>query len=248
MRLLELVQLIMADLSLEEVENFEDSEEATQVALFIRDTFYNVMGSSDWRFNEKMISLESYANNSKPVLMRLPPNVVNIGKVQYLDEETGNMTTVKYIEPELFIEELGERNVGTNVKTYTGCVGESAVPIKVFTNRSPRFYTSFEEDVLCFDSFNQKYDDNLQTHKSLCWAYQMPVFQIDNDFEIDMPEDFFWSYFVPEVKIVCAMKLLETVNQKDISDAKRGRSRAFNKSSKVPHEGSWMNKSPYGRK
>ena len=225
MILLTIVQNIMSSMSLEEVNSIEEVPESIQIAEIVRETYNEILAHREWDFLKETFSLEASGSSAKPVLMAIPSNVSDVKLIKYLDENDSKYKDVAYVSPEEFIE-LTNSRVRQGTK-YTGLVKQVEVGLYIFTNKQPEYFTTFDGKNIIFDSFNSEHDTTLQASKTLCHGTRLPTVQIDDDYEIDMPEEMIWSYLLPECKSVASINILQTANAKEEQRSRRGRFRMY---------------------
>lgn len=236
MTLLDLVQNIMSSLSLEEVNSIEDTPESVQIATTAQETFYAILADREWEFLNKTFSLDASGDNLKPILMTLPSNITDLRALQYLDEDDGKYTDIAYLAPEIFLEKLNQRELGGTITEFSNILNQANVSLKVFNERQPKYFTSFDENVLVFDAYNTTYDVTLQSSKTLCYGTELPTFEITDEYVIPIPDEMIWSYFLPETKSTCNLNLLQTVNQKEEQKSRRGRWRMYHAHPKTTND------------
>jgi hypothetical protein len=227
MILLNVVQNVMSSLSLEEVNSIEEVPESVQIAEIVKETYYEVIAHREWEFLRETFSLTASGDNNKPVLMTMPKNVTDLQTVRYFNTEKDVYEEVEYLSPEEFLELNSGVKLSDDVEQYTDLVKQVDAVIRVKNNKQPEYYTSFDEENVIFDSYNSAYDTTLQSSKTLCYGSKRPVFIIEDDYEIDMPEEMIWSYLLPEVKSVASINLLQTSNAKEEQRSRRGRFRMY---------------------
>jgi hypothetical protein len=245
MTLLEAVQNIMSSFSLEEVNSIDEVPESLQVAEVIRETYYNIISQREWDFLKETFSLVASGSTSKPVKMKIPADVNYVKFVKYQNED-GKYVDVQELEPEDFLEVLNERSL-TATEQVTGLVKQLNFPVNIYTDRQPKYFTTFDDEYVIFDAYDSNLDDTLQEAKTLCYGTRAPVFSIDDDTVIDMPEEMVWSFLIPEVKSVASVNLLQTVNSKEEQKSRRGRFRAYHSHPKTSNVVD-RKKATYGRK
>jgi hypothetical protein len=236
MTLLEVVQNIMSSFSLEEVNSIEDVPEALQIATVVKETYYDIIAHKDWEFLNKTFPLDSSGDLGKPVIMRIPSRVAFIEFLKYYDTNKGMYTDVEYLSPEDFVNLLGTRKVGGSVVEVAGLVQNVTAKFKIYNDRQPTYYTSFNEQDLIFDSYDSVQDSILQGGKSLLKGNVHPSFMLTDEYEIEMPEEMIWSYLLPESKSVASVNLLQQLNEKEEQRSRRGRHRMYHSHPKTTDE------------
>lgn len=227
MKLKEIVQNVMSAFSLEEVNSIEEVPESIQIAEIVKETYYEIISHREWEFLNTTFSLLASGDNTKPVLMTIPSSVTEIKSLRYLDEKTNKYEDVLYLSPEDFLNNMNGISSGDNVDSITGLLGQANIKVKVFNDRQPKYFTTFDESVVIFDAYNSDYDVTLQESKTLAYGNKYVTFLIDDDYEVFMPDEMIWSYLLPEVKSVASVNILQTVNQKEEQRSRRGRFRMY---------------------
>lgn len=214
-------------MSLEEVNSIEDVPEATQIAEIVRETYYEITAHREWEFLKETFSLEASGSLSKPVTMTIPDSVSDVEFIKYLDNKTDKYEDVVYVSPEAFLEANNDVKIGANVDQLTGLTKQLNIIFRIYNDKQPTYYTSFDQKTVIFNAYNNEYDNTLQESKTICHGTKQVVFMLDDDYEIDMPEEMIWSYLLPEVKSVASVNLLQTVNSKEEQRSRRGRFRMY---------------------
>lgn len=225
MSLLDIVQEILSDMNSDNVNSISDTIEATQVANIVRRTFYNLFNDRIWPHQAKLIRLNSSADSTRPTHMNMDENVINIEWVKYdIRREIGDpikYRTIEYKTPSEFLAWVMERDASkSNMMTV---IDYNGTPLIIQTDAAPSFYTSFDDEHLVFDSFDNTMDSILQHSKTQVYAQVEPEFRLEDSFVPDMPSKVF-PYFVNEAKSVCFLKIKEVFSQKDEQASNRQKS------------------------
>jgi hypothetical protein len=101
---------------------------------------------------------------------------------------------------------------------------ESSVSLLILNDTAPTYYTSFNNDVMVFDSYDSAVDSTLQTSKVQCYGYREPVFTLADTFVPDLPSKAF-PYLLSESKSVAFNVLKQSANPKEEQRATRQRRR-----------------------
>ena len=243
MTLLDVVQNIMSALSLEEVNSIEDRVESVQIAEIARETYYQIMSDKDWSFSQKLFSLSSLNDANLPVVLAVPANVTNIEYVKYKNVTKDKTEAMIQLSPEDFLSMLDERS--SNVANIT-LVTYETFDLKIRNDKSPEYFTSFDQTNIVFDSFESNVSSTVQAAKTLCLGTVVKPFSVEDDFEIPLPEDMLWTYFLPEVKSIASINILQQANNKEQQRSNRGRWRSYYANPKTKKEGKYF--PDYGRK
>jgi hypothetical protein len=189
--LLEIVQDILSDSDGDEVNSINDTIEATQCAIVVRDVYSDIVDIHDLDSIRTLIELDA-TGASTPNVMTRPEGVHSIEFVKYdkkLDVADGSSYQyVDYLEPADFLDRVhGLDTTDSNVQEVTLSTGH---PIPVRNDVQPTYYTVMDvgSDELVFDSFNSALETNLQQSKSLAYAMSKPTLTLADSSTIDLPK------------------------------------------------------------
>lgn len=215
MTLLEMTQDILSDMDSDEVNSINDSTEALQVAQIIKSTYYTIVDGRDFAWLKEMFQLDASGTVSRPTYMRLPETIIDLDWVKYnarkATDTKDKYTKVEYKLPEDFLYITDQRDSSaSNVQTVTD---PSGTKIYVYNDRAPKYFTSFDDDTLVFDSFDSGIDSYLQNSKTQCYGKRSVVFTMSDTFTPDLPVQMF-SYLLNEAKSNCFVTLKQVANVK----------------------------------
>jgi hypothetical protein len=238
--LLSMVQSILSDMDSEDVNSISDTVEAQQIASVIQDTYFNLISAREIPEHKQMLKLTSLSDSQKPTHFRYPNNTKEIEVLFYNTATSGSTyTQVYFLEPIDFLNRVDE--TATNVLQVETVAGE--VPVFVYTNRMPKYYTSFDDDNIIMDAYNSSIETTLQTSKSRAYGTIYPTFSITDSFEPDL-DDTMLPYLLAEAKSTCFSLFKSGSDPKVEQAARRLKSYVQNDMYKTRRE----NKRPkYGR-
>ena len=238
--LLSMVQSILSDMDSEDVNSISDTVEAQQIASVIQDTYFNLISAREIPEHKQMLQLTSLSNTQKPTHFQYPTNTKEIEVLFYNTATSGSTyTQVYFLEPIDFLNRVDE--TATNVLQVETVAGE--VPVFVYTDRMPKYYTSFDDDYIIMDAYNSSIESTLQTSKSRAYGTIYPTFSITDDFEPDL-DDTMLPYLLAEAKSTCFSLFKSGSDPKVEQAARRLKSYVQNDMYKTRRE----NKRPkYGR-
>lgn len=190
--LLELTQSILNDLDGEPVNSIFDTEEATQYANVVRDTYFNIIAARETPEHDELLKLTALSDNTRPNFFKYPDNVKEIRLFEYNGRE------VYWKDPIKFLDSMP--NAGDDVISVADPV--SGILLSIRTNKDPRYYTSFDNQYIVCDSYNSAVDTTLQESKTRCWGTKYPTFTMSDAFTPDLNETLF-PYLLAESKSVC---------------------------------------------
>lgn len=213
--LLDMVQEILSDLDSDEVNSIDDTVESEQVVTIIKSTYYSMMANRDWPHTRQSIQLTGLGLTAKPTHMKLQDGVKSICFINYnkvkLGESKKAYSKVTYLEPEQFIHKTNQNDsTASNVQSVTDFGG---IEILIRNDKAPSYYTSFDDEHVVFDAFDNTVDSSLQQSKVQCQAYVTPSWTSSDSFIPDLPEIAFPA-LIEEAKARAFYVLKQTINQK----------------------------------
>jgi hypothetical protein len=244
--LLEITQEILSDMNSDSVNSISDTIEAQQVVAVIKRTFINLYNDRKWPHNMQMMKIDSLSDSARPTHMKLPENVIEIDWVKYDIRVTPSdpikYREIQYMEPKDFVTFVMTRD---STKSYAQTVIDiHGVPLVIYNNAMPTFYTSFDDEHLVFDSYDITVDSVLQQSKVQVYGDIEPSFTLADSFIPDVPAKAF-PYFVNEAKSTCFLKIKEVFSQKDEQNSNRQKAWLSRKKRHVNNGVRYPN---YGRK
>lgn len=225
---LDMVQGLLSITSGDNVNSISDTIEATQFADLLRQCYFDIVDELELPVNRELGNLEGLGDSDLPSVMRLPENVSGVQWIKYdvRDDVSGDKdyADMIYKDPFDFVTYVNNRSssdADVQVCTITG-----QVPLMIFTDTRPQFWTSFDDEHIVFDSFNSDVDSSLQTSKSIFYGTARPSFTLEDDFVPDLPENLFsYLYATAEARAFAAFK--QDLNPKSEQQEKRSRIRTF---------------------
>lgn len=194
--ILEMVQDILNDLDSDEVNSINDTVEAIQIAQQIQTTYFELIGNRNWPHLKSFFELIGLADTNTPTHFQLPENVKevdNLVSVRYNKRKAADIRdkyeVVHYLAPEAFLINTNGRNSSeNNVETISDLGGAT---LFIRNDIAPSSWTSFNDEHLVFDSFDNAVDSTLQTSKTQIVGFREPAFTIADNFIPDLPSEVF---------------------------------------------------------
>lgn len=220
--LLALVQNILSSMSSDDVDSIDDTEESRQVANICEDTFYNLQAIRDWGHKLEVIQLTASGNNDQPTRMLLPVTTRRIESIWY-DKQTSDDTEAKwqlisYKDPDSFLQLVLQTPTGDNVTEITDDV--QSLVFRVFNDRGPTYWSSFDDEYIWFDAHDSSVDDTLQQSKTTVRAVVDVAFTKTDGATIDVPNHD-WALYRELAKSRAFEEIKQTVNQSASATARR---------------------------
>lgn len=230
MTLLEMTQNILSAMDSDAVNSISDTTESLQVAEAVVETYYELYSGLSSPSREGLIQLTPSSDPAQPNVMSIPGNVKDIKWIKY------NNVFVEYMKPEdFFLNIPGERDYAVG-------------PYMIYSDRDPTFWTTFDNNEIVFDGFNNEVDSSLQASKTLCWGQFDPVFELtDNAYPPYLNGDDFPG-LLAEAKSVCFAYFKQVASSKDEQRSKRQRVRRQNDEWRLDQRKPYESGPDYGRK
>jgi hypothetical protein len=234
MSLLEIVQDILSDMNSDNVNSIDDTIEAGQVARMVRSTFMNLYNDRVWPRNAQAFRLTSMADSAKPTHMRMEDEVTEVLWIKYniaaLPTDPIKYRDITYKTPEEFLDLVMARDASLDYAETV--IDYNGTPLIIYNNVAPTYYTSFDDEHLVFDSYDNTMDSVLQHSKTQAFGYVEPEFQMVDTFVPQIPAKA-TPYFLSECKSVCHLKIKEVFSQKDEQNSNRQKSWLSRRKSRI---------------
>ena len=206
--LLKIVQTILTDMSGDEVNSIQDTEEALQVASIVRNTYLAMMSNTNWPHTRRALTVSSLSSSDYPNYLTVNDNLKELISIYYnvrRDEDTRDIyKQMKWLEPDEFLYKTNLRDSShTNVDTI---IDPSGIKLFILNDKAPEYYTSFDDVNIVFDSYDSERDTSLQVSKVQALGYIIPDFILEDDFIPDLPVDAF-SMLIERATSTCQFKI-----------------------------------------
>lgn len=226
--LLEMVQKVLEALGSDEVNTINDTVEAVQTARLIEDSFYELLNQREWPFLMQLIQLESLGDVLQPTTLKIPESVVRIDDVRYdwtntIDTplEPLNIKGVKWMEPDQFLRHVQGRNTDTAEITVFNTPNGIKIPLRVDKGVEASFWTSFDDEFIVFDGYDNINESTMQGNRSQCLAKVLPTFLLTDTYMPNVPPHFFQTWLA-DAKSTAFIYWRQEVSPKDEQKARRG--------------------------
>lgn len=223
--LLELTQAILSSMDSDEINSINDTVESQQVVEVIKTVYDDIISRGDLTTNKTIFNLEASTNPLQPVIMTKPENIERIEWIKYdtqdVDDTTPNWTNLTYLPPVDFIDYMHSGNTeGTEIESFEYANGAFVMTFTFRNDTPPHYYTSFDDNVIFFDSYDSEVDSTLQSSKSLCYGLKVTDFEKTDDFTPELqPQQF--ALLLNEAKSLAWAELKQTGHEKAEQSARR---------------------------
>lgn len=243
--LLDMTQDILSDMNSDEVSSVTDTVESMQVAQIIKSTYEDLMSRKNWEHLRQLTQLDSSLTTSRPTHMKVEEAIKEVVSINY-DKQRSTQTSprwepVTWLSPDEFLLHTNTRNTD-NVNTIE-IEDVTGVKLLIKTDKAPTYYTSFDDEYVVFDSYDNEVDSVLQSVKTQLIAYILPSFTVSDTFVPDLPAEMF-SVLLAEAKSACFARIKQTPDGKSEQQSRKGLSWASQRAFQV--NGGWQFPS-YGR-
>jgi len=225
---LEMVQDILANLEDDSVDDIDETEESEMVTTILEQVFFDIVDEFDLPFEEAVFQLTP-DGASTPTHMSLPSGIVRVDIVQYnklnVASDPLNYTEIPYTSPKFFMELINARD--SDDSSVDSITDSSGVTLLITNNANPRYWTSFDDEKLIFDSYDSSLESNLQQSKTWCMGEKRPVWVRSNNAKPDLPAHL-EQYLFNETLSLAFVNYKQAANQKVEQHSRRSRRAALN--------------------
>ena len=221
--LLEIVQEILSDMDSDEVNSIDDTVESQQVASIVRSAYMAIMSNRNWAHLRKLVNLVNSTTPAQPTHMYLESPIKEMVYVNYNcvkpDQPSRRIyQTMKWLEPDAFLRRQNALNSDlSNVDVIQDPTG---IELLIRNDKNPEYFTSFDDNVLVFDSYLASVENTIQSYKVQACAYLMPTWTHLDDAVPDLPDEAF-TLLIEEAKSRAMLRLKQVADQKSEQEARR---------------------------
>lgn len=225
--LLEITQAVLSSLDSDEINTIGDSVESQQVVDIVKVVYDDMISRSDLTANKVLFNLTSSNDITKPVLMYKPINIDRIDWIKYdcrghVDDDP-LWEEMRYLPVSDFIDYTHQyRPSETDVSVLTLSGEGFVVTLNYKTNQTPKFYTSFDDNAVVFDSYKSSLESTLQASKTLGYATKRTIFIEDDTFDFPALQPQQYALLLNEAKSLAWAELKQIAHPKAEMSARRG--------------------------
>lgn len=220
--LLDMVQEILNDIDSDEIDSVDDTVESEQVVSILKSTYYAMMSNRDWPHLRRSIQISGLGDTTKPTHMKLQDGIKEMCFINYNKVKTGETKKrydkVEYLQPDHFLHKTNQRN--SDDSNVTAITDTGGIEVLIRTDLAPTYYTSFDDEYVVFDSYDNAVDSTMQESKVQAQAYVMPDWTSKDTFIPDLPE-YAFTALVEEAKSKAALRLAQKADEKAEQEAGR---------------------------
>lgn len=255
--LLEMTQDILSAMDSDEVNSISDTVESLQVAKVIKQCFYDMAVDIGLTEHETVFQLNASGDSTKPCQMTVPSNVTKLIHLYYNVQDPADdfpdYRLLKYLPFHDFIMRAnGLANVDDGVTADS--VSSQAVvmngenfTIPYTLDAMPTYYTTADDNLIVFDSYDNTIDSTLQKSKTMCTGMTYPAWQETDSFYPDIDPTQFPLLF-NAAKVRCFSELKQQDNREATQAARRQKIVVQKRKRKVTDQAEIFKAPRYGRK
>lgn len=222
--LIDIVQEILYDLDSDNVNSINDTDEATQVARIVQNTYYDLIANRRIPELEELTKLDSLGDNTRPTYLVLPSDVSLMTRLEYDVSDDADIISFRKLDfkpTDEFLDWITVKNSeDTNTDSMLDINGNTTLIIR--NNRMPTCFTSFDDKHIVCDSYDSSVESTLQSSRTRALVKKIPTFDLDDDYTPDLDATHF-RFLVNEAKSTAMAILHKTVNPKIEQSARRQR-------------------------
>lgn len=224
--LLAIVQNILSAMDADEVNSINDTIEALQVAEVVKTAYEAMSDNRNWPHMHKLATLNGLSDTTKPSHMKMADSVKELTRISYnvrkVNDTQDKFTKIRPATPEVFLDLVNSRDSSkSNVQTIVDFDGGK---LFIINDTSPTMWTSFDDQHVVFDSFNNTVDATMQADKSQILAYFDPSpFSLTDSYVPDLPSEAFTA-LQAEAKSIAFLELNQIANEKAEQTSRRAQS------------------------
>lgn len=248
--LLEMVQRILESMDSDEVNSYSDTIESKAVANIIKETYWHLLPRLDLPVHHGFFKLSASGDNTKPVKMTIPDDVIDIDYIKYRHEDSNSDTVydeVCYLTTEEFLSRSQNlKSSETNISSMTISLDGASFEFKYRTDKKPNYYTYLDNNILIFDSYDSSEENTLQNSNTVGYGKKYPVFTMSDSFtpELDAAQ---FDLLLNEAKSQASIELKQMQNPTSERRARKGFINVQRTKNNLPNKGKAKYRS-YGRR
>ena len=209
----------------DEISSINDTVESQQVVEVIKTVYDDIISRSDLNTNKTLFNLDPSNDNTKPILMSKPSGIDRIEWIKYDSQLNGGTSPVwvdmKYLSQVDFVDYMHSyTTTETNIGTFTYTFDTFNIKFAYRKDVAPHYFTSFDDGLIFFDSYDNTVDTTLMSSKTLCYGTKTTLFTKTDTFVPALqPQQF--ALLLSEAKSLAWVELKQTAHEKSEITARR---------------------------
>lgn len=216
--LLELTQAVLSSMDSDEINSITDTVESQQVVEVIKTVYDDIVTRGDLQTHKTFFNLAASTDATKPIMMTKPTTIDRIEWVRYNVTEDNAEPPVwadlHYLSPQEFVELMhGYNQDETNVDTFTHSFNGFAIQFVYRNDTAPYYYTTYDDDTIFFDAYDNTVDTTLQASKTLGYGSKANTFTRSDTWTPELQPNQF-ALLLNESKSLAWAELKQTIHAK----------------------------------
>lgn len=223
--LLELTKAVLSSMDSDEINSINDTVESQQVVEIIKTVYDDIISRGDLQSNKTLFNLVASGDTTKPTLMTKPENLDRVEWIKYNRMLTDDVDPIweemVFMPPGDFIEYIHNFNPSQDdVGTFDYVAEGNVITFAYKNSSSPQYYTTIDDEILIFDSYDSSVSTTLEASKTLAFGPRRTAFEASDDFEpVLQPNQF--ALLLNEAKSLAWAELKQTGHAKAEQTARR---------------------------
>lgn len=243
---LELVRAVLNDTDCDDVNDINETTEASQVVSLMEDLFWEFTTRSGFTWRDSLIELDPLSDTDRPTYLKTPDGVMDVKWFKYNVKSDAaakdDFRELTYKDPtEFFYNASRLDSTASNVEQVKALGGGT---FAVRNDKVPQYWTTVDDNYILCDSYDSKLESSLVGVKTQAFVQLAQPFVPDNDTFPPLPEEFFPS-FLAELKMLASPILRRQRDTMAEWQAQRQRQRLSHEGWKMRGGDTYPN---YGRK
>ena len=249
MTLIDMVQNILSAMDSDFASSIGDSVESDQIATVVKETYFDLINNVlELPEHKEIITLTGLGDVNRPTYLQIPDGVKDIDYLRY-DKATLTDTDLNYQDVTFLIPDEFQKRFNSRTESDSNTVAIddfNAGQILIENDKHPDFWTTFDDNYIVCDSFDNTVDSTLQASKTFCFGLTEPTWTHTDTFTPDLDSHLF-PLFLEEAKSTCFENFKQVVNSKSERKARRQLTSIHNKQHRRSVDGAAEDQPDYGR-
>lgn len=184
--LIEMTQRILESMDSDEINSISDTTESLAVANIIKECYFEIISEIEPKESEGLFHLDPSGDNTKPIQMFLPSHVSRIEWLKYNVGPTltdTNYRDICYLDVDQFVQFSNGLDSGSDwVDSQEITISGQVFRIKFRNDQFPSYYTSIDDNVILFDSYDSSVESTLTASRTYGYGGLVPQFSMTDTF------------------------------------------------------------------